>query len=145
MVRRRKKVGYHRCPGSPFEKFKISFMFHENLLKYSCKSTNVCRLVPLLTEKSRSVCKSKVETLCMSEGGRFGWGVWCITNKTKLHWSDPHNASDKDAAKRAVRVLPINFELPGGRRLFLWALCTTFARKASNGAQPRCCYRPARS
>lgn len=45
----------------------------------------------------------------MGEGGRFGEGVWCSTDKTKWHRYDPHIVSDKDAAKRAAeRAPPIN-------------------------------------
>lgn len=74
----------------------------------SQKHTKVCWVVPLLTEKSQSVCMSRVEPVCNGRGWSFlGRGVWLRTNKTELHWSPPHIASDKDAAKRAARAPPI--------------------------------------
>lgn len=79
------------------------------------KTSKVSRVVPLLTEKSQSVCWRRVEPVCMGKGGRFGRGVWCGRNKTNLHWSEAQIVSDKDAAKRAARALLISGELPEER------------------------------
>lgn len=81
--------------------------------------------------------------LCLSgrEGGRFGgrWEVWCSGNKSKLHWSEVHIVSDKDAAERTVRAPQINRELTEDRGRGAgergWLSAPQF---------PRCCHRPAR-
>lgn len=88
----------------------------EKLVRYSTKNSKDCREVALSTEKSQSVWNRRVEPVCMGEGGRFGRGVWCCRDKTKWHWSEPHIVSDKDAAKRAARALPVNREFNRGKR-----------------------------
>lgn len=108
----------------------------KNLLKYSHKNSKVCWVVPLLTEKSQSVLYEQGWARLHGRGWSFfGRGVWCGRNKTKLHWSEPHIVSDKDAAKRAARALPINRELSEEKRtrsgqqvVLLRALCTVAHR-----------------
>lgn len=118
------------------------------LLRYSHKNAKVCRAAPVLTENSLNVCNSRVEPVCMVEGGRLERGCGAGGNKTKLHWSEPHIVSDKDAAKRAVRAPVKSSELPDDTReeaANRWSFVGTLHRCAHGlqRAPPRCCCRPA--
>lgn len=70
----RMKLGLMRSPHTSTS-FAPGSRRTKNHLEYSHKNQpKCCRVVPLLTEKSQSVCDSRVESLCMGEGGRFFGG-----------------------------------------------------------------------
>lgn len=115
----------------------------------------------IFSQKHQSVpsspCPYREQSKCLQQqswarlhgrGWSFWEGVWCRRNKTKLHRSEPHIVSDKDAAICAAHAPVKSSELTEERRkeeanrwLFVGTLhCCAHSFQC---APPRCCYRPA--
>lgn len=117
---------------------------HRFLLRYSNKNRNFGRLFALLTEKSQNVCSRRVESVWMSEGGRFGRGCGASPKQDQVASIRPSyrfgqrcspaccwSSSNKTQLKRRKREK----ERSTG----------VFCSVAHAASAPPCCYRPARS
>lgn len=108
------------------------------------KNRNFGRLFALLTEKSQNVCSRRVESVWMSEGGRFGRGCGASPKQDQVASIRPSyrfgqrcspaccwSSSNKTQIKRRKREK----ERSTG----------VFCSVAHAASAPPCCYRPARS